>query len=578
MRPLTRLADRWPNVPLAGTLLALLLLLAGLGVIVMSAASYSAQKQQETEVQAQILAASVTAALDFGDARTAQESVDALGINRQVSAAGVYDGSGRLFAGYSRAPGLLALHLDRQARHGANLVEATAPVLRGGQRIGTVYLQAVREPLSRRIARYSVVGLLALMAALTVLILGIAHTALRRANRELEERAEALSGAYAELQVQVEERAKAEEQLRQAQKMQALGQLTGGIAHDFNNLLTVIQGSADILRRPGLDEPKRIRFAEAIVQTATRAAALTSQLLAFARRQPLQPEVIDVNERIVVMTDLLDRALGERVAIRTDLAPDLCPIEADPAQLESAILNVAVNARDAMPEGGTLTIVTRPAALGDGRRAVAVSVRDTGSGIPAEILEHVFEPFFTTKSVGRGTGLGLSQVYGFATQSGGDIQVESEMGRGTIVTLLLPCSDKAEAIEEARADRRRGPRRTGRILVVDDNEEVGHLAEALMIELGHEVTRAKTGLEALRVARGKTFDLVVTDVVMPGMTGLDLADRLEAVLPGVPIVLTTGFSDEIARSGTGGRPVLFKPYRLETLADLLDTMLAPKDQ
>jgi signal transduction histidine kinase len=578
MRPLSRLADRWPNVPLAGSLLALLLLLAGVGVIVMSASSYNAQKQQETEVQAQILAASVTAALDFGDARTAQESVDALGVNPQVSAAGVYDAAGRLFAGYSRAPGLLALHPDGQGRRGGNLVEATAPVLRGGEKIGTVYLQAVREPFSRRFARYSVVGLLALMAALTVLILGIAHTALRRANRELEERAAALSGAYAELQVQVEERAKAEEQLRQAQKMQALGQLTGGIAHDFNNLLTVIQGSADILRRPGLEEPKRIRFADAIVQTATRAAALTSQLLAFARRQPLQPEVIDVNERIVVMTDLLDRALGERVAIRTDLAPDLCPIEADPAQLESAILNVAVNARDAMPDGGTLTIATRSAALDDGRRAVAVAVSDTGSGIPAEILEHVFEPFFTTKSVGRGTGLGLSQVYGFATQSGGDIRVASEIGRGTVVTLILPCSDKSEATEEAQAGRRRGPRRTGRILVVDDNEEVGQLAEALMIELGHEVTRAKTGLEALRVAKGATFDAIVTDVVMPGMTGLDLADRLTAMLPGVPIVLTTGFSGEIARSGTGGRPVLFKPYRLETLADLLDSVLAPKDQ
>jgi signal transduction histidine kinase len=576
MRPLTRLADRWPNVPLAGGVLALLMLLAGLGVIFMTAGNYTVQKQQETEVQAQILAASVTAALDFGDVRTAQESVDALGVNRQVSAAGVYDSPGRLFAGYSRAPGLLSARLDRRVRRGGNLVEATAPILRGGERIGTVYLQVVREPLSRRLARYSVVGLLTLMAALTILILGIAQTALRRANRQLEERAEALSGAYAELQVQVDERGKAEEQLRQAQKMQALGQLTGGIAHDFNNLLTVIQGSADILRRPGLEEPKRIRFANAIVQTATRAAALTSQLLAFARRQPLQPEVMDVNERLVVMTELLDRALGERVAIRTDLKPGLCPIEADPAQLESAILNVAVNARDAMPDGGTLTIATREAALADGRRAIAVSVADTGAGIPAEILEHVFEPFFTTKSVGRGTGLGLSQVYGFAAQSGGDARVESELGRGTIVTLILPCSDKAETAGESEASGREGPRRTGHILVVDDNEEVGLLAEALMIELGHRVTRARSGIEALRLASQGRFDAVVTDVVMPGMSGLDLAERLKTVLPGVPVVLTTGFSDEIARSGTGGLPVLFKPYRLDSLAAALDEVLAPK--
>ncbi|MDB5692909.1 MAG: response regulator, partial [Alphaproteobacteria bacterium] len=490
--------------------------------------------------------------------------------------AGVYDASGRLFAGYARAPGLLSARAGLHARRGGNLVEGTAPILRGGERIGSVSLQAVREPLSRRFARYSVIGLLALMAALTVLVLGIAQTALRRANRQLEERAEALGRANAELQVQVDERAKAEEQLRQAQKMQALGQLTGGIAHDFNNLLTVIQGSADILRRPGLEEAKRIRFATAIVQTATRAAALTSQLLAFARRQPLRPEVMDVNERIVVMTELLDRALGERVAIRTDLQSGLCPIEADLAQLESAILNVAVNARDAMADGGTLTIATREAALADGRRAIGVSVADTGAGIPPEILEHVFEPFFTTKSVGRGTGLGLSQVYGFAAQSGGEVKVESEVGRGTIVTLILPCSDKDEAAAESEAGARGAARRTGDILVVDDNEEVGLLAEALMIELGHRVTRAKSGIEALRLANQKRFDLVVTDVVMPGMSGLDLAERLKAVLPDVPVVLTTGFSDEIARSGTGGLPVLFKPYRLDGLAAAIDDALAGK--
>ncbi|HEX5183940.1 MAG TPA: ATP-binding protein [Allosphingosinicella sp.] len=582
-RPLTRLAERWQNAPLAGGLLALFLLAAGLGVIFLSARSYAFQKQQETEVQAQILAASVTAALDFGDTRTAQESVDALGVNPQVSAAGVYDSAGRLFAGYARSPGLLSARFDRRAPRGGNLVEATAPVLRGGQPIGIVYLQAVREPLSRRLARYGVVGLLALMAALIVLILGIAQNALRRANRALEERAEALSGAYAELQVQVEERAKAEEQLRQAQKMQALGQLTGGIAHDFNNLLTVIQGSADILRRPGLDEEKRVRFAGAIAQTATRAAALTSQLLAFARRQPLQPQILDVNEQIVEMTDLLDRALGERIAIRTDLGADLCAIEADPAQLESAILNIAVNARDAMlgkdpSGGGTLTLATGDAVLDDGRRAVAISVADTGTGIPAEMLEHVFEPFFTTKSVGRGTGLGLSQVYGFATQSGGDIRVESEVGRGTRVILILPCSTKTEAPEEVREGGHEGAARAAHILVVDDNEPVGLLAEALMEELGHKVTRAHSGLEALRLAQRTGFDIVFTDVVMPGMSGLDLAERLAEVLPGVPVVLTTGFSDEIARSGTGGRPVLFKPYRLDSLAEVLDSVLASNDR
>ena len=239
-----------------------------------------------------------------------------------------------------------------------NAVTSAVPVTSRGERIGTVYLAADPEPLSRRLARYIVIGLLMLMAALVVVVLGIAQAALRRANRELEERADALADANAELKVQIGERAKAEDQLRQAHKMQALGQLTGGIAHDFNNLLTVIQGSADMLRRPGLAEDKRIRFAEAVVQASGRAAALTGQLLAFARRQPLQPEVIDVNELIRGMTDLLDRTLGERIEVTTELADDACTVEADRAQLESALLNIAVNARDAMPDGGTLTIRT----------------------------------------------------------------------------------------------------------------------------------------------------------------------------------------------------------------------------
>ncbi|MEA3050986.1 MAG: hypothetical protein QOG84_2822 [Sphingomonadales bacterium] len=573
MRPLTRLAGRWPNMPIAGALLALLLLLAGVGVIVVSARNNVALKRQETQVQAQILAASVTAALDFGDVATARQSVEALGVNRQVVAAGVYDKQGNLFAGYSRGSGLLPPRFGAPARRGANMLEASAAVERGGTRIGSVYLRVQREPVSRRLARFSLIGLLAVMAALVALVLGIAHGALRRANRELEERAEALGRAYAELQVQVEERARAEEELRQAQKMQALGQLTGGIAHDFNNLLTVIQGSADILRRPGLDEAKRLRFAEAIVKTAGRAAALTGQLLTFARRQPLKPRSIDLNAQIEGMADLLDRTIGERVAVRTDLAPGLCRIEVDPAQLEAAILNICVNARDAMPDGGTLTIATSDAELADGRRAVALAVTDSGSGIEPEVLARVFEPFFTTKSVGKGTGLGLSQVYGFAAQSGGETKVASEPGAGTTVTLLLPCNANSAPDEPAATPEATRDGRSGHILVVDDNDEVGVLAEALCAELGYRVSRVRSGPEALAAAGSTRFDAVFTDVVMPGMTGLELADALRELTPGLPIILATGFSDEIARQGTGGLPVVYKPYRLETLAEALDAAM-----
>lgn len=575
MRPLTRLAERWPNAPAAGGLMAMLLMLAGLGVIFQNESTYREQKLREAAIQAEILAASVTAALDFGDVPTAQEAVDALRVNPQINAAGVYRPDGTLMAGYERGRGVLPRRGAAKSGADGNAVEAVAPVLRGGERIGSVYLAATREPLSRRFARYSMIGLLVVMAALVVAVLGIAHTALRRANRELEERARALSDAYAELQIQVEERARAEDELRQAQKMQALGQLTGGIAHDFNNLLTVIQGSADILRRPELSDEKRIRFAQAIVQTSDRAAALTGQLLAFARRQPLQPKVIDLNAHILSMADLLDRTLGERIEIRTELSPDLCPIEADPAQLEAAILNIAVNARDAMPDGGILTIRTAEAPrLENGNRAIALSVSDVGTGIEPEALARIFEPFFTTKSVGKGTGLGLSQVYGFAAQSGGDAQVASEPGVGTTVALILPCSE-GERSGPAEIQEPTGAHITGRVLLVDDNEEVGIFAETLLTELGHQVVRADSGAEALRLAGEASFDVVLTDVVMPGMSGLELAEKLRAILPEVPVVLTTGYSDEISRSGTGGLPVLFKPYRLEALALVLDQVMAP---
>ncbi|HEX8622197.1 MAG TPA: ATP-binding protein [Allosphingosinicella sp.] len=577
MRPVARFAARWPNVPVAAGIMALLLLAIGLAVIFQNESSYREQKLRETTIQADILAASVIAALDFGDAAAAQESVDALRVNPQIDAAGIYTREGSLFAGYERRPGALPQQARTPAK-GANIVAALVPAMRGGERIGSVYLGAMREPVSRRLTRYGFIGLLVAMAVLVVLILGISQTALRRAKREIEERAQALSDAYAELQVQVEERAHAEEQLRQAQKMQALGQLTGGIAHDFNNLLTVIQGSADILRRPGIAEDKRIRFADAIVQTAGRAAALTGQLLAFARRQPLQPEVIDLNAKIAGMIDLLDRTLGERIEIRTELADGLCAIEADPAQLEAAVLNIAVNARDAMPEGGALTLRTGEAPpLADGRPAICLAVSDTGTGIEEDALGRVFEPFFTTKSVGKGTGLGLSQVYGFAAQSGGDVQVESVVGKGTVVTMILPCSERGDAPDQRpEADSER-EHRTGRILLVDDNEEVGAFAETLLIELGHKVVRARTGAEALELARAGAIDAVFTDVVMPGMSGIELADALRPVLPGVPVVLTTGYSDEISRAGGAGRPVVFKPYRLETLAGVLDEVLAPRE-
>jgi signal transduction histidine kinase len=575
MRPPFRLPGRWSAAPVAIIAMVVLLLLAGIGVIVQSEAAYRDLQQQETRVQADILAASVAAPLDFGDAVAADEAIETIRVNRQVRSVGVYDARGARVAGYGRdGPQPPPRLVDLPAAAAGGAVIASVPVTSRGERIGTVVLAADPEPVSRRLSRYLVIGLLVVMAALVVIVLGVAQSTLRRVNRQLEERADALAGANAELKVQVSERGKAEEQLRQAHKMQALGQLTGGIAHDFNNLLTVIQGSADMLRRPGISEDKRIRFAEAVVQASGRAAALTGQLLAFARRQPLQPEVLDLNALIRGMTDLLDRTLGERIEVSTDLTDGACTVEADRTQLESALLNIAVNARDAMPKGGRLTIRTAPAQDEERGAMIALSVGDSGSGMDEDTLNRAFEPFFTTKMTGKGTGLGLSQVYGFASQSGGDVRIVSRPGEGTIVTLLLPCRGSAGDVRavEGQSGLRRG--RTGRILLVEDNDEVGEFAEALLDELGHDVVRVRSGAEALERALAEAFDLVFTDVVMPGMSGLDLAGRLAEQRAGLPVILTTGYSDEIARSGAGGRPVILKPYRPETLAEAIEQALA----
>jgi signal transduction histidine kinase/CheY-like chemotaxis protein len=411
------------------------------------------------------------------------------------------------------------------------------------------------------------VALLALLAALVVIVLGVAHNLLRRTNRRLQ-------AANRELIVQMEERAKTEEQLRQAQKMQALGQLTGGIAHDFNNLLTVIQGSADILQRPNLTEEKRSRFAAAISTTAARAAALTSQLLSFARRQPLRPETVDVNDHILGMIDLLDRSLGETIEIKAELADRICLVDADRVQLESAILNIGVNARDAMPGGGCLTIRTgmAPDDWGLGS-AITISMADTGTGMEPETLSRIFEPFFTTKGVGRGTGLGLSQVYGFAAQSGGDVRVESSVGQGTTVTLVLPCSKENASTPVETVSSDVSTPGSGVVMVVDDNEEVGSFAETLLTELGYQVVRATSGEQALAVFGTVEIDCVLTDIVMPGMDGLALADELRVRKPNLPIVLTTGFSDRITSAGAGDLPILFKPYRIEAIATAIEKAL-----
>jgi PAS domain S-box-containing protein len=374
----------------------------------------------------------------------------------------------------------------------------------------------------------------------------------------------------------LEQLAKAEEALRQAQKMEAVGQLTGGVAHDFNNLLTIIRSSMDLLRKPDLPEERRRRYMDAVSDTVDRAAKLTGQLLAFARRQSLMPETFDVGARIASTADMLSSVTGARIRVVVEVPTATCHVFADPTQFDTALINMAVNARDAMDGEGTLTLRLEcrrslPEIRGHaGTRGpfVAVSVIDQGTGIPPATLPHIFEPFFTTKGIGKGTGLGLSQVIGFAKQSGGDVDVASVPGRETAFTLYLPQAD-APAAEAPDTQTAASDGRALRILVVEDNLDVGRTCTQILEELGHSTVWARNGEEALsEIERDPDrFDAVFSDVVMPGMGGIAMAHRIRAMLPDLPIILTSGYSDVMAREGTHGFDLVRKPYSAAQVAE-----------
>ena len=372
---------------------------------------------------------------------------------------------------------------------------------------------------------------------------------------------------------------RAREAMAQAQKMEAVGRLTGGVAHDFNNLLTVIRSSTDMLKLPALSEDKRARYIDAIADTADRAAALTQQLLAFARRQPLRPEVFDVSARLRAMQPLAETSVTSSIAVIIDAGEVGC-VDADLNQFETAVLNLIINARDAMPAGGELRISAGvveglPAVRRHGPSAgtfVAVSVADSGSGIAPETIQHIFEPFFTTKGLNKGTGLGLSQVHGFAKQSGGEIDVASRLGHGTTFTLYLPVAREGAAEGRAQANpARRSDLTTRRVLLVEDNETVGQFARGLLEELGQLVTWVQNGEAALDLldAAGHKFDLVFSDVVMPGINGVELARRIAARWPDLEVVLTSGYSHVLAEEQRHGFPLLRKPYSLDGLLGIL---------
>ncbi|HEX3442325.1 MAG TPA: MASE1 domain-containing protein [Pseudolabrys sp.] len=369
------------------------------------------------------------------------------------------------------------------------------------------------------------------------------------------------------------------EQLAQAQKMEALGQLTGGIAHDFNNLLMIVSGYAQILQRR-LKEPKDMQAVEAIRAATGRGEKLTRQLLAFSRRQQLTPVVVDLRQRIDAVRDMLAPSLRGNIALVCDIEANIWPVEVDLGELELALVNVAVNARDAMPDGGTITLQARNVVLKSGSAAgalegdfVAIAIIDGGTGIAPDLLTRVFEPFFTTKPVGKGTGLGLSQVHGFANQSGGAVTVTSEAGKGTVVTIYLPRSSAvtpAQSVADMQAD---SDATQGTVLVVEDSRDVADVTSALLEQLGYRVVRAENAAEALRhLQQGIEFDLVFSDIVMPGaLDGLGLAQICRERFPNIPVLLASGFSDA-AQAADGRFDILRKPFELSALERAIETV------
>jgi signal transduction histidine kinase len=397
--------------------------------------------------------------------------------------------------------------------------------------------------------------------------------------RRVEERTAQLQHAHDELVAQIAERARTEEQLRHMQKLESIGQLTGGVAHDFNNLLTAVLGNLELLRKRLPADPGIERLIDGATQGAQRGASLTQRLLAFARRQALEPRPTDLAELVRGMGDLLGRSIGPSIAIDVDLPTGLPSALADHNQIELALLNLAVNARDAMPDGGTLKVALSAELASEGRdlargRYVRLTVSDTGRGMDPQTLARAIEPFFSTKEVGKGTGLGLSMIHGLALQLKGALRLSSEIGRGTRAELWLPVANgSSAAVTLEPADGVGASKRQATVLFVDDDFLISLSTASLLEDLGHTVIKAPSGPAALEVLKNdKPVDLMITDYAMPGMTGLQLAEAARKLRPDLPILLATGYADLPVRASFE-LPRLSKPYLQKQLAEQITSLL-----
>jgi len=510
---------------------------------------------------------------------------------------GVPNGAMALKAATNAPPDLILLDINMPQTSGYEVCEA----LKANdltRDVPVIFISALNEALDK-VKAFSVGGVdyitkpfqieEVLVRVETHLSLRSLQKTLQATNETLEKRVEERTAELARtvqrLEEQITERQREEGwrvalegQLHQSQKMDALGRMAGGVAHDFNNVLAVILGYSDILGQMEYDEKTLARVNE-IKLAAGRGSALTSQLLAFSRRQVFQPSVMSLNQAVVEMEKMLDRLVGEKVNLSLALQPDLATVRADPGQIDQVVMNLAVNARDAMPEGGGLQFATTEVEIGRSEadvkkpagRYVVLSVTDTGTGMDEETRRRIFEPFYTTKEDGKGTGLGLATVHGIVNQSHGYLEVESEVGKGTTFLVYLPAL--AGAVQEEGKSRPVGGQIQGteRVLVVDDEPEFREMVRQLLEGLGYAVLMASGGLEALEIAEQeeRPIHLVLTDVVMPGMNGRELADKISVTLPDSKTLYMSGYMDDaIVHSGLSGGELAFlqKPFTREDLA------------